>query len=73
MLFRSLKVTPLKEAWNSEQYREIRDKIRNGRQEYSFCKYCDFIDAGLRLDAVNDALAGGEMHGARQSFFKNGK
>ena len=68
-----LKVTPLKEAWNSEQYREIRDKIRNGRQEYSFCKYCDFIDAGLRLDAVNDALAGGEMHGARQSFFKNGK
>lgn len=67
-----LNVTPLKEAWNSEKYREIRKKIQDGRQHYDFCKYCDFIDAGLRMDAVNDVLAGRkENHGARQSLFQS--
>lgn len=66
-----LTTTPLKEAWNSPKYKEIRKKIKNGRQNYDFCKYCDFIDAGLRMDAVNDILAGREAnHGARQSLSK---
>ena len=65
-----LKVTPLKEAWNSETYRMVRQAIRNGRSEYPFCKYCDFIDAGLRMDAVEDILKNsGTMRGARQSMF----
>lgn len=60
----------LVDGWNSKPYKELREKIADGRQNYPFCKYCDFIDAGLRMDAVNDALTGGKMHGARQSVFK---
>ena len=44
----------------------IIEYAKNGN--WPFCKYCDFIDAGLRMDAVADILAGREMHGARQSL-----
>lgn len=65
-----LNTTPLKDAWNSEEYKKVREAIRGGRQNYPFCKYCDFIDAGLRMDTVNDVLANREArHGARQSLF----
>lgn len=46
--------TPLKEAWSNENYRELREKIRNGRHHYDFCKYCDFIDAGLRAEITEN-------------------
>ena len=63
--------TPLKEGGNSEKYRILREAIRTGRQNYPFCKHCDFIDAGLRMDAVDDVLKNrGAAHGARQSMFK---
>lgn len=66
-----LHTTPLKEAWNSKKYQELRRAIVTGRQNYPFCKYCDFIDAGLRMDAVDDVLKNrGQLHGARQSVFK---
>lgn len=62
---------PLKDAWESDEYKKLRDIIKDGRQNYSFCKFCDFIDAGLRMDAVNDVLAGREAnHGARQSLMR---
>ena len=62
---------PLKEGWTSARYKELRDAVKDGRQNYPFCKYCDFIDAGLRMDAVNDVLKHREkMHGARQSIFR---
>lgn len=65
-----LNQVPLKEAWNSKEYQELRNAIRNGRQNYQFCQFCDFIDAGLRMDTVNDVLAHRDaMHGARQSLF----
>ncbi len=61
----------LKEGWNSKKYQILRNAIRTGRQNYPFCKNCDFIDAGLRMDAVNDVLKNsGTMHGARQSMFR---
>ncbi len=61
----------LQEGWNSVKYRELRDAVRDGRHNYPFCKYCDFIDAGLRMDAVNDVLKHHDkMHGARQSVFR---
>ncbi|MCH5255753.1 MAG: radical SAM protein [Lachnospiraceae bacterium] len=61
----------IKDGWNSEPYRKLRDAVRSGRQNYPFCKNCDFIDAGLRMDAVDDVLKNhSKMHGARQSVFK---
>lgn len=61
----------LKEAWNSEEYKKLRETIKDTRSEYGFCKYCDFIDAGLRMDAVEDTLKHrAANHGARQTMFK---
>lgn len=69
--FADLRETPLKEGWNSKKYQELRKALQSGRQEYPFCKNCDFIDAGLRMDAVNDVLKhSGTMHGARQAMFR---
>lgn len=66
-----LNETPIREAWNSEMYRHVRECIRDSRAGFPFCKYCDFIDAGLRMDAVDDALSNrGVQHGARQSLFR---
>ena len=66
-----LNEVPIKEAWNSEMYQKIRTAIRESRAEYPFCRYCDFIDAGLRMDIVDDALKHRkEHHGARQSLFR---
>lgn len=63
----------LKDGWNSEKYKTLRDAVKDGRDKYPFCKYCDFIDAGLRMDAVDDVLKHHDkMHGARQSVFKKG-
>lgn len=62
--------TTLREGWNSPQYRKVREAIAEGRQNYPFCKHCDFIDAGLRMDAVDDVLKHRQMHGARQSIFR---
>ncbi len=69
--FADLNQVPLKDGWNSAKYKQLREAIRTGRQNYPFCKYCDFIDAGLRMDAVDDVLKHSDtMHGARQSVFK---
>lgn len=57
------------DIWKGEKYREAREKIGEGRAGYPFCKFCDFIDAGLRMDAVNDVLNGRPMRGARQTMF----
>lgn len=60
----------VKEAWNTVRYRQLREAVQGGRQNYPFCKYCDFIDAGLRMDIVKDRVRNkGERHGARQSLF----
>ena len=62
---------PLKEAWSSEEYRKLRQAIKTSRSDYQFCKYCDFIDAGLRMDMVDDTLKHrAANHGARQSLFR---
>lgn len=59
----------LKDAWNSPEYRKIREKLKDSRSNFPFCMYCDFIDAGLRMDAVVDTLENREAnHGARQSL-----
>lgn len=69
--FADLHEVPLKDGWDSDKYRKLREAIVEGRQNYPFCKHCDFIDAGLRMDAVEDILNNSEtLHGARQSIFK---
>ena len=57
------------EGWNSPAYRKLREDLRHGRQNYAFCKHCDFIDAGLRMVAVRDELNHSTtLHGAKQSL-----
>ena len=52
----NLNETPLPEAWNTLKYQELRNMVKDGRQNYPFCKHCDFIDAGLRMECVNEIL-----------------
>ena len=49
--------TPLKEAWNSKAYQELRKRMIGGRQNHPFCKHCDFIDAGLRMQIIDNKLS----------------
>jgi hypothetical protein len=56
--FGDLNKMTLKEAWGSEQFQNVRRKIAEGRQNYPFCKHCDFIDAGFRMQIVNAILRG---------------
>ncbi|MBR5116155.1 MAG: SPASM domain-containing protein [Lachnospiraceae bacterium] len=56
--FGDLTKMSLKEAWGSPQFQAVRKKIAEGRQEYPFCKHCDFIDAGFRMQIVNAILRG---------------
>ncbi len=53
-----LNKTPLKEAWNSPAYKELRKRMEmpGGRDNFPFCKGCDFVDAGLRMDEVRKGL-----------------
>lgn len=46
----------LPEAWNTAKYQQLRTLVKDGRQNYPFCKHCDFIDAGLRMDCVAEVL-----------------
>ena len=56
--FADLTKTPLKEAWAGERFQAARARIAQGRQNYPFCKHCDFIDAGFRMQIVNSILRG---------------
>ena len=56
--FGDLTTTPLKDIWNSDKMQEMRKKIADGRQNYPFCKHCDFIDAGFRMEVVKNVLKG---------------
>lgn len=52
----NLNEVSLPEAWNTVKYQQLRNLVKDGRQNYPFCKHCDFIDAGLRMECVNDVL-----------------
>ena len=70
--FGDLNKTPLKEAWGSPEFMEVRRKIAEGRQNYDFCKHCDFIDAGMRMEIVKNILAGNEEAANRQGGHERG-
>ena len=64
--FGDLHTTPLKEIWEGEKLQQVRRLIAEGRQNYPFCKHCDFIDAGFRMQLVKNILAGDQDAANRQ-------
>ena len=56
--FADLTKVSLKEGWESETFTAVRRKIAEGRQNVDFCKHCDFIDAGFRMQMVKAILSG---------------
>ena len=56
--YADLTKTPLKEAWQGEALMELRRKLAEGRQNIPFCRHCDFIDAGFRMQLVRAILKG---------------
>lgn len=64
--FGDLHTTPLKDIWNSSKMQAMRKLIAEGRQNYPFCKHCDFIDAGFRMEVVKNVLKG-DMEAAHRT------
>ena len=60
-----LSKTPLREAWESPALADARRRIAEGRQNYPFCRQCDFIDAGFRMQLVR-AILRGDQEGAHR-------
>lgn len=48
----------LKEIWESDALQDVRRRIAQGRQNEPFCKHCDFIDAGFRMQLAKHTLSG---------------
>ena len=45
------------DIWTSNVYNSLRRVIGSNRDKYSFCEGCDFVDAGIRNDFINEKLA----------------
>ena len=61
-----LNTTPLKEIWEGQKLQACRKAIAKGRQNYPFCKHCDFIDAGFRTQMIRRIMAG-DIEGANRA------
>ncbi len=46
------------DIWESDVYKKLREIIGRDRNDYSFCKGCDFFDAGIRNDFIKQKLQG---------------
>lgn len=40
------------DIFDGEALAEVREKMKHGRDGYSFCKHCDVIDSGIRLKFI---------------------
>lgn len=56
--FGDLHTMSVRDAWASPKFQAARKLIAAGRQHYPFCKHCDFIDAGMRMQIAEAVLAG---------------
>ena len=56
--FADLTKVSLRDGWSSPALNEVRRLIAGGRQNYPFCRHCDFIDAGFRMQLVKAILRG---------------
>jgi organic radical activating enzyme len=54
--FGDVNVESIKEIFNNKKYKDIREKMKNGRNGYEFCKNCDFIDTGMRNKNIKKEL-----------------
>lgn len=41
---------------DSALYKRLRTAVKDGRQNWEFCKHCDFIDTKLRTDIAKEAM-----------------
>lgn len=64
--YADLNKTPLREAWSGEPIMNVRRLIAKGRDQYPFCRYCDFIDAGFRTQVIKHILSG-DTEGANRT------
>lgn len=55
----------VREAWEGEKIQELRRELAQGRQNIPFCKHCDFIDAGFRMQMVKAILKGDQASANR--------
>lgn len=46
----------LREIWNDQSYWKARDIIGTDRENWPFCKGCDFVDAGIRNEFLKSKL-----------------
>ena len=47
----------LKEIWEGTKYGQIRKRMKDGRfTNGGICKYCDFVDTGLRIKACTEKI-----------------
>lgn len=46
----------IKDIWNNHEYRKVREIIGKDREDFAFCKGCDFMDAGIRNDFMKSKL-----------------
>lgn len=49
----------LLDIWTGSRYKELRSLIGKDRSKYSFCKGCDFVDAGIRNVFMRDKILKG--------------
>lgn len=52
----NVKDTDLLTLFNSKRYVNVRKKLKNGRQNNEFCKYCDFNDVGTRKKLILEEI-----------------
>lgn len=64
--FGDLNKQTLKECWSSPKLMAVRRLLQKGRNQYSFCRYCDFIDAGFRTQ-VSKKILEGDVEGANRT------
>lgn len=44
------------DIWQNQSYKNIRSAMAASRADYPFCRYCDFIDTGLRVKVSDGAM-----------------
>ena len=52
----NIKTDSIQDIWTNQRYAVTRSVIGRDREEYAFCKGCDFVDAGIRNGFISYKL-----------------